>query len=394
MNNIVSDLVNGLGSYTVFSYGDAEILSEKDVLVNGLKQFDGRGSIIVINESDLEGRDPQTVLDQVLANQKDGSGFLTNPASSNLIMVIKSEGSNSFLVASENLEAKEALEEVLGESVDTDPGLYLLDNMPEMIEASFVTGSAVVTEEVVEEDAPVEEEVVEEVIPEPAVDTETSEVVDVYGNPVEPKGSSNPFINAGFSVLVLAVVVYIVYKLFSKSKAKGAALKPSKEQAKAEKESLVGLKKHPELEEELIALNSNVSFQLGLDHSRMVNCAKDLMNLRNDFVYLFNLAEAQENVTIGNNIAVEYNDMFSRLNPLVSADYWGDLVKNPNHWKNTSKRIDDVREGIAVAQKMVLNNTQQIKEKSSLKFDIDLKLILAKDDAVSLDDFISPEKSR
>lgn len=354
MADLITDLVEGLGSYTIFYYKDATKINENTVISNKFDKIDI--SAIVLNEKALDGKNPNDVVQLVYENQLNGWGIFTNSKDSVIMLIVnKDNGKTEFHYYSENPSITKELKEI-GNPGDQNTGDFILENLKNFEKAT--------NEEMVEEEPTTTHTTtpsIQETIP--STITSTAEPL-----PIEENHSGFDFT---FSILPLIILITMIVLIFRKIKGKNSSNVKREKEPEFNKifdteEGLKGENKE---------LQDNIDFQKELYSLNEENCFLQLRKLQQDFIRLWNLVKDKDNESELQTLSIKYTDSLDRLNRVVSEEYWGRIVKTPQDWSNPSERLNNIKEAIEIIEKDIINNIKRVNDDLSLDFDLDLKII-------------------
>ena len=71
-------------------------------------------------------------------------------------------------------------------------------------------------------------------------------------------------------------------------------------------------------------------------------------------------------------LVARYADTLTKLASLLSEQYYGDLLRNPDYWSEPQLRIAEVKNAIAAVDQEVLENIQQLSESRDIEFGVAL----------------------
>ena len=71
--------------------------------------------------------------------------------------------------------------------------------------------------------------------------------------------------------------------------------------------------------------------------------------------------------------AVNYTDMLKKLNRALDADYYLDIITNPNLWDNSAERLAAVDKAVEATEQQLLRNIRQVNASQDIDYAIALE---------------------
>ncbi len=97
-----------------------------------------------------------------------------------------------------------------------------------------------------------------------------------------------------------------------------------------------------------------------------------LVPLLDRLAELFSRARQQDDPQQLRLLVARYADTLTKLASLLSEQYYGDLLRNPDYWSEPQLRIAEVKNAIAAVDQEVLENIQQLSESRDIEFGVAL----------------------
>lgn len=335
-------------------------LKNAEVIGKGFLDVNVHG--VVIQDYELAGENPVEIINTISSDnyyQNYRVGFFSEEAYPTIILIVENnDGSTNFYYKSFEENVQENLTEILDKTITEDPGEYLYENLNTIknVIMGLETPSNSTTEMV-------------------AVNTGD----DVFTTQ-EIRRISNTI---GVSIMGIAMLVPVVslvaLKLFErigkKKEAKNNENNVSKEKMKTGTKKTL-YKDVDFLKVQIKDLEKNINEQAKLYlKTKKKNCYNELTRLNENLRLLFLYVNEKQDTIILQSLAIEYENLLSSLNRLISQDYWGDIVNNPNHYKDSRERINKVLVIIDKINKKAVRDIQKIKANDAIEYNIDIKTI-------------------
>lgn len=74
--------------------------------------------------------------------------------------------------------------------------------------------------------------------------------------------------------------------------------------------------------------------------------------------------------------AVEYADTFAKLNRALGEDYYLDILRRPDLWNDSDRRLAEVREALDATGKQLVQNIRQVNASQDLEFQVALESLV------------------
>lgn len=384
----IDELIELVKTTGLGHYGNKDLPSNEKYYINNA-EYIGQGfadsgiSGLVLQEDDLNGDNPIEIINSVfngsvetvkvhedglmyrllgsLAEQLIGDSDTINQVDTILLMVENNDGTTDFYYKStdEDLTAK-TLEGAIGKTTSEDTGDFLYEHLTQMKNINMGLEGLPVSET----------KTIVETEPEPDPTTET--------------GLSDS-VTSGIAISSIISIIVIIGVMIYAVKTAITDYKKHKKEAEIEEEETEPTYTDY-LYSELKEMKENIRFQQSLNKNRPLltwsfknntkfDCYKELSNLYANVYYLIQFVRKQNDRNLLQEISIEYTKALDSLNRLVGENYWGDIVKNPKHYKDIRERINKVLVIIDKIDNKAVRDIQKIKANDAIEYNIDIKTI-------------------
>lgn len=91
---------------------------------------------------------------------------------------------------------------------------------------------------------------------------------------------------------------------------------------------------------------------------------------------------------------VEYVDKLTKLNEALGENYYLDIVKHPELWDDSQKRLDSVSEAVQAVKSQLIENIKQVNASKDLEFQVVLDSLVGSANATTVKDIYKPNLKR
>jgi hypothetical protein len=116
---------------------------------------------------------------------------------------------------------------------------------------------------------------------------------------------------------------------------------------------------------------------LGKHHSAGLGSLEDeILALVGNAEELFVRIDKRGTGQQGRIAAVEYADTFAKLNRALGEDYYLDILRRPDLWNDSDRRLAEVREALDATGKQLVENIRQVNASQDLEFQVALESLV------------------
>lgn len=328
-------------------------------------------SLIVVNENELGDTTPFELLEEIYDSKEDSSGIFSNTYDNTTILAVEGEDSTKLHYISEIPAVAEALKNGIGDTVNGELGEALYYDLVKIENKILDTKN--------------EQETIAEV-GEPVETADLAEDTSTLSSPV--------ILLLVISIPIALTLPYLldllenIYYYFFPNRVDNNELEENTEEIEPSPVKQGERMYNEEMEE----LQEHLSFQRELNFKSKSNVYFELEALEADLKE-FHKVSQNSTESFRETAMTEYAKLIDSLNRLVSEDYYGDIIFNSYHYKNSRELLIQVEEAISAIRSKLLKDIVQVKSLSAIEFQTDLKLIQAKTESDLADGILYPSTS-
>lgn len=163
---------------------------------------------------------------------------------------------------------------------------------------------------------------------------------------------------------VLGSVMMLILAVFTTIFVVKRFLAPHHRAVRAERQAkqLEEIEGSPEwLSDSLSTLKGNLLFHEDLAARRERNTSETLAKLYKGLLELRRVVTTGGSESLKQELDNKYYALLEKLNPLVSREYWGELISSPEWWTRPEARLDDVEERLLKVTESITSEIQRAK---------------------------------